>query len=639
MGAARYVEIDYNPINVQLSYLREDSNHEGDSGDPYTGYDRFGRTVDMRWVNTTGNGTTLDRIQYGYGPAGNRTWRKNLAALNGGQDNAWNYDGLYQVKDAALGTLNLNQTAIGGIPTEEQSFAYDPTGNWTHTTRAADGADTLDQSRVSNRDNQMTQVDGSSDGIAYDAAGNATKTVPDKDGDWSRFYRLTWDAWNRLIEVRDDSGDTGALIASYAYDGTFRRTTKSLPNDIVHSYYYNDQWKVVEERTSYPSSSSSSSSISSSSSSPSSSSSSPSSSSYSSSSYSSSSSPVAMAQINIVASSSSSSSSSSPSSSSSSSSSGQPSLVTTQYVWGARPNHRDELILRDRDTNNSGSYDQRFFCLMDYFNPTSLVNSSGQVVERYRFTPFGQRTVMTSGWSTRENSQYEFEFGYQGQFEDPESSYYNYGFRYYEAQSGRFINRDPIEERGGVNLYAFALNNGVNAVDRLGLKRYKLKYDMTADAPMFFGVRRAKSFPEIRAEVEKKATPYGKDGKNPCNCIEELVILIHGGPGSISPNGAVGPSVPVGNHNTMMLEDFLDAANRQNEGEDQSSIDSDYPNIASFREISEHMCEGGKLELVACKFAKGPRGDEAVGRLEEFFGAGNVIAQERNCRRYELWIK
>jgi hypothetical protein len=34
---------------------------------------------------------------------------------------------------------------------------------------------------------------------------------------------------------------------------------------------------------------------------------------------------------------------------------------------------------------------------------------------------------------------------------------------------GRFINRDPIEEQGGLNLYAFVRNNGVNTWDYLGM--------------------------------------------------------------------------------------------------------------------------------------------------------------------------
>jgi RHS repeat-associated protein len=43
------------------------------------------------------------------------------------------------------------------------------------------------------------------------------------------------------------------------------------------------------------------------------------------------------------------------------------------------------------------------------------------------------------------------------------------GQRYYNPTWGRFINRDPIGENGGVNLYGFCGNDGINRTDRLGL--------------------------------------------------------------------------------------------------------------------------------------------------------------------------
>ena len=45
-----------------------------------------------------------------------------------------------------------------------------------------------------------------------------------------------------------------------------------------------------------------------------------------------------------------------------------------------------------------------------------------------------------------------------------------YGYRYYEPVTGRWPSRDPIEEEGGINLYGFIRNNGVNAWDYLGLQ-------------------------------------------------------------------------------------------------------------------------------------------------------------------------
>lgn len=40
---------------------------------------------------------------------------------------------------------------------------------------------------------------------------------------------------------------------------------------------------------------------------------------------------------------------------------------------------------------------------------------------------------------------------------------------FYDPNLGRWINRDPIEETGGLNLYAFLENHGINDVDPLGL--------------------------------------------------------------------------------------------------------------------------------------------------------------------------
>ncbi|WFB36357.1 RHS repeat-associated core domain-containing protein [Kiritimatiellota bacterium B12222] len=47
-----------------------------------------------------------------------------------------------------------------------------------------------------------------------------------------------------------------------------------------------------------------------------------------------------------------------------------------------------------------------------------------------------------------------------------------YGFRYYDPETGRWPNRDPIEEQGGLNLYGFVGNDGVNSWDYLGLDVY-----------------------------------------------------------------------------------------------------------------------------------------------------------------------
>ena len=47
-----------------------------------------------------------------------------------------------------------------------------------------------------------------------------------------------------------------------------------------------------------------------------------------------------------------------------------------------------------------------------------------------------------------------------------------YGYRFYDPETGRWPSRDPIEEAGGMNLYGFVGNGGVNAWDVLGKVTY-----------------------------------------------------------------------------------------------------------------------------------------------------------------------
>ncbi|MEZ5430777.1 MAG: hypothetical protein R3F31_06265 [Verrucomicrobiales bacterium] len=279
-----------------------------------------------------------DRIQYGYDRAGNRTWRENLVAPEN-QDQHYLYDPLYQVTAAARGNLNLNQTAIGGIPAQRQTFTYDPTGNWDRYTTVEDGVEVLDQRRIHNQANQIVQIDGSNTGLLYDRAGNATQMPPNAAGDWSQHYKLTWDAWNRLVRVEDQDDE---LVASYAYDGTTRRTTKEVSDEVTHSYY-NEKWKAIEERVD------------------------------------------------------------------------ESEDAHLQYLWGSRPNHRDELVRRDRDADDSGSLEEKLYCLMDYFDPTSVTDEEAKVQERYQFSAFGLRTITDANWAFRSISEVDFEFAFHGQ--------------------------------------------------------------------------------------------------------------------------------------------------------------------------------------------------------------------------------
>lgn len=62
------------------------------------------------------------------------------------------------------------------------------------------------------------------------------------------------------------------------------------------------------------------------------------------------------------------------------------------------------------------------------------------------------------------------EYGFSTKSRDPYTGLSYYGYRYYDPVTGRWPSRDPIEEKGGVNLFGMVGNDVVNAVDPLGLE-------------------------------------------------------------------------------------------------------------------------------------------------------------------------
>ncbi|MCQ2331272.1 MAG: RHS repeat-associated core domain-containing protein, partial [Paludibacteraceae bacterium] len=61
-----------------------------------------------------------------------------------------------------------------------------------------------------------------------------------------------------------------------------------------------------------------------------------------------------------------------------------------------------------------------------------------------------------------------FRFRYSTKCFDAATGLYYYGKRFYSPALRRWFNRDPIEEDGGVNVYAFCRNNGVVYYDKNG---------------------------------------------------------------------------------------------------------------------------------------------------------------------------
>ncbi|MBK1884269.1 RHS repeat-associated core domain-containing protein [Luteolibacter pohnpeiensis] len=215
---------------------------------------------------------------------------------------------------------------------------------------------------------------------------------------------VTPDAWNQMVRMVDanasvpgssSSGSTATMDVSYAYDGLFRRTRKSFSGTSRPSidYYWNEQWKCIEDRN--------------------------------------------------------------PSNSS----------LKNEYLYGGRG--RNDLVARN--AISGASVNRKYAVCDNMSSKVSITDTSGVIVERYRYVAFGGVTVLTPSFSVRTSSLYNWTTLFHGEDADLETGWYNYGYRYYLTELGRWPSRDPIEERGGINLYGFVGNNGVNWVDELGL--------------------------------------------------------------------------------------------------------------------------------------------------------------------------
>src|SRR5271165_5844682 len=92
-------------------------------------------------------------------------------------------------------------------------------------------------------------------------------------------------------------------------------------------------------------------------------------------------------------------------------------------------------------------------------NITYLVNSGQTLAASYRYDPFGN-VISSSGTLASANS-YQFS---SKEFIPGAAAYY-YLYRFYDPNLQRWLNRDPIEEEGGINLYWFVFNAPSDAVD------------------------------------------------------------------------------------------------------------------------------------------------------------------------------
>jgi len=95
-------------------------------------------------------------------------------------------------------------------------------------------------------------------------------------------------------------------------------------------------------------------------------------------------------------------------------------------------------------------------------NVTKYIDESGNVVAAYEYDDFG-RTILQSGPLAD-----FFRHRFSTKYYDAETGLYYYGIRFSHPILMLWLNRDPLEEEGGINLYLMCNNNPYN-YDVLGL--------------------------------------------------------------------------------------------------------------------------------------------------------------------------
>ncbi|MBK1884294.1 RHS repeat-associated core domain-containing protein [Luteolibacter pohnpeiensis] len=137
------------------------------------------------------------------------------------------------------------------------------------------------------------------------------------------------------------------------------------------------------------------------------------------------------------------------------------------YVWS--PYDRWNLLRCKRSTSASNLAETRFV-LRDYLDPVVIIETTGAVSDCYSYDAFCPMRIMNARSVTQTTNEYAWELLFHCEDADLETGWYNYGYRYYLTELGRWPSRDPIEEIGRVNLYGFVGNDWVNQVDLLSLK-------------------------------------------------------------------------------------------------------------------------------------------------------------------------
>jgi RHS repeat-associated protein len=90
-----------------------------------------------------------------------------------------------------------------------------------------------------------------------------------------------------------------------------------------------------------------------------------------------------------------------------------------------------------------------------------IVDGNGTIQAQYQYDPYGAQTKL--------GGDVDSDVGFAGYFDVPSTGLDFATYRAYQPSAGRWLNRDPLGEHGGLNLYGYAGQNPVRSRDASGL--------------------------------------------------------------------------------------------------------------------------------------------------------------------------
>lgn len=141
------------------------------------------------------------------------------------------------------------------------------------------------------------------------------------------------------------------------------------------------------------------------------------------------------------------------------------------FVYG--PTYIDEVVLM----HDNGESEDYYYAHDMQYSPVGLISKDGTMVEYYEYDAYGKCTFLTGDGNftalgtqaSSKDNPYLFTGRRLDILDGGSLKLMYYRARYYDTDTGRFINRDPIEYLAGTaNLYEYAGSNPVNFTDPLG---------------------------------------------------------------------------------------------------------------------------------------------------------------------------